>query len=139
MSRSAGRNTWVVGFKVSTVAELKVGNRTDINYQTYISVARRVVIGDDVMIASNVEIHDNPSHPLDPGRRKRRESFDLDEAAPVVIGHNVWIAGGAKILQGVTIGDNSVVAAGAVVTASVPCDVLVAGVPARVIRQLGAP
>ena len=56
--------------------------------------------------------------------------------APIVLGRNVWIGSNATILQGVTIGDNSVVAAGAVVTKDVPADTIVGGVPARVIKHI---
>jgi acetyltransferase-like isoleucine patch superfamily enzyme len=130
------RNTWIVGFKVSSDARLVIGNRVGINYQTTISVAKHVCIGDDTIMAANVQIYDNPSHPLSPARRLRRESFALADARPVVLGRNVWICTGAIILAGVTIGDNSVVAAGSVVTKSVPPDTLVAGNPARIIRAL---
>jgi acetyltransferase-like isoleucine patch superfamily enzyme len=70
-------------------------------------------------------------HPLDPARRRRQVT-----AAPIVVGRNVWIGAGATVLQGVTIGDEAVVAAGAVVTGDVPPAVLVTGVPARVARSV---
>ena len=128
------RNTWIVGFKVSRDAQLVIGNRVSVNYQTTISVAKRVSIGDDTMMATNVLILDNPSHPLSPARRLRRESFAIADASPVIIGRNVWIGTGAIILAGVTIGDNSIVAAGSVVTKPVPPNTLVGGNPARIIR-----
>jgi len=134
--RVGTRNTWVVGFKVSEGAELTIGNRVSINYQTVISVAKRVTIGDHVMIAGNAQIFDNISHPLSPARRLRYESFTLDEAAPVTIGNNVWIGGGAIIMRGVTIGENSVIAAGSIVTRDVPPNTLVGGNPARILRDI---
>ena len=134
--RVGGRNTWVVGFKVSRDAALTIGDRVSVNFQTTISVATTVTIGDDTMIAGNVQIYDNISHPLSPSRRRRYESFNLDEAAPIIIGNNVWIGNGASIMRGVTIGDNSVVAAGSIVTRSVPPNVLVAGIPAQVIKSI---
>jgi len=130
------KNTWMVGFKVSHDAQLLIGSRVSINYQTTISVAKQLRIGDDTMIAANVQIYDNPSHPLSPSRRLRRESFALADARPVVLGRNVWIGTGAIILAGVTIGDNSVVAAGSIVTKPVPPSTLVAGNPARIIKTL---
>lgn len=130
------RNTWVVGLKGSTGAELIVGDDVSINYATLISVMKSVRIGAHTLIASNVQIYDNGSHPLEPGRRLRNDSITLDEASPVVIGHNVWIASGAIILAGVEIGDHSIVGAGAVVTKSVPPRVVVAGNPARIVRTL---
>jgi acetyltransferase-like isoleucine patch superfamily enzyme len=128
--------TWIVGFKVSAAPRLLIGNRVSINYSTTISVAQCVTIGDDTMIAMHVQIYDNPSHPVSPSRRLRRESFGINDARPVIIGRNVWIGTAAIILRGVTIGDNSIVAAGAVVTKSVPANTLVAGNPAKIIKTL---
>ncbi len=130
------RNTWNVGFKVSTDAQLVIGNRVYIGYQNFLSVAGYVEIGDDTMLVANVQILDNTSHPISPARRLRHESFSLAETAPVVIGNNCWIGTGAMILRGVTIGANSVVAAASVVTADVAPDSLVAGNPARLIRSI---
>lgn len=130
------RNTWIVGFKASVDAELIVEDDVEINYATHISVLKSVRIGAQTLIASNVQIFDNISHPLEADRRLRRETITLEEASPVVIGRNVWIASRAIILAGVEIGDNSIVGAGSVVTKSVPPDVVVAGNPARIVRSL---
>lgn len=134
--RVGTRNSWVVGFKASDSAELIIGDRVSVNYQTIISVATSVRIGDDTMIAGNVQIYDNISHPLSPSRRLRHESFTLAEASPIRIGRNVWIGNSAMVMRGVTIGDNSVVAAGSVVTKSVPPNTLVGGVPARTLKTI---
>lgn len=131
------RNTWIVGFKVSTDAELVIGDQVFIGYQTAISVANRVEIGSHTLIAGNVQIFDNISHPLSPERRRRDEQFRLAETAPVIIGENVWIGNAVHVMKGVTIGDNSVVAAGSIVTKSVPPNTLVAGNPAVVKKELG--
>ena len=72
-------------------------------------------------------------HPLDPARRRRQIV-----AAPIVIERNVWLGAGATVLQGVTVGSDAVVAAGAIVTRDVPPRTLVAGVPGRVLREIGA-
>jgi acetyltransferase-like isoleucine patch superfamily enzyme len=89
-----------------------------------------VDIGDRVMIGPNVNII-TTGHPLEPSKRRA-----YVEAKPIVIERDVWIATGATILGGVTVGENSVVAAGAVVTKDVPPNSFVAGVPARVVRSL---
>src|SRR5690606_32268127 len=123
---------------VSEGPELVIGDRTSVNYQTTISVARSVRIGSDVMIAGNVQIYDNISHPVSPGRRLAHDSITLEEATPVVIGDNAWIGTGALILRA-SVGENSIVAAGAVVTKPVPPITLVAGYPARVIRRIADP
>ena len=57
-------------------------------------------------------------------------------SSPVTISHNVWLGGNCTVLPGVTIGDNSIIAAGALVSADVPPNVVVGGVPARVLKQL---
>jgi acetyltransferase-like isoleucine patch superfamily enzyme len=134
--RIGGRNTWIVGYKVSERAELVIGDRVNIGYQNVLAVAVRIEIGDDTLLAPNVHIYDNPSHPLSPAARLRHESFPIEDAKPVRIGRNVWIGTGAMILRGVTIGDGAVVAAATVVTGDVPPATLVAGNPARIIREL---
>jgi acetyltransferase-like isoleucine patch superfamily enzyme len=110
--------------------DIRVGRNVFINQNCTIYDLGGVDIGDDVMIGPNVSIITS-GHPLEPSRRRSGVT-----AAPIVIGRNVWIAAGATIIGGVTVGENSVVAAGAVVTRDVPPNVLVAGVPATVIRAL---
>jgi acetyltransferase-like isoleucine patch superfamily enzyme len=87
-------------------------------------------IADDVMIGPNVSIITS-GHPIEPSRRR-----EFTTAKPIVIERNVWIAAGATIIGGVTVGENSVVAAGSVVTKNVPPNTLVGGNPARVIRSI---
>lgn len=128
--------SWDIGHKVSQDVTLVIGNDVSVGYRNLISVVKSCHIGDRTMLAGNVSIFDNPSHPLSPRRRFLHEPFDLDEAEPVVIGRNCWIGSSAFVLKGVTIGDNSIVAAGSVVTKSVPPNVLVAGSPAKVLREL---
>jgi acetyltransferase-like isoleucine patch superfamily enzyme len=87
-------------------------------------------IADEVMIGPNVSLITS-GHPLEPADRRA-----VTLASPIVIERNVWIAAGATIIGGVTVGENSVVAAGAVVTRDVPRDTLVGGNPARIIRSI---
>src|SRR4051795_2908625 len=89
-----------------------------------------IAIGDDVMMGPNVQLISS-GHPLDPATRRAQIT-----TAPIHIGRGAWIAAGATVLRGVTVGDDAVVAAGAVVTKDVPERTLVAGVPARVIRAV---
>ncbi|MCW5588342.1 MAG: sugar O-acetyltransferase [Legionellales bacterium] len=110
--------------------EIKIGHKVFINQCCTIYDMGGVDIGDNVMIGPNVNIITS-SHPLEPDKR-----FDYVEAKSIVIENNVWIATAATILGGVSIGENSVVGAGAVVTHDVPANSFVAGVPARVIRSL---
>jgi galactoside O-acetyltransferase len=90
-------------------------------------------IGNDVMIAPNVTITPT-GYPIDPERRRPGIMFSI----PVRIGNNVWIGSNAVILPGVTIGDNSVIGAGSVVTHDIPEDVVAVGNPCRVLRKITA-
>ena len=101
------------------------------NYNVTILDIREVTIGDNVMIAPNTLIT-TVNHPLNPmGRRKH-----LGIAKPVKIGNDVWIGANVVILPGVTIGNNVVIAAGAVVTKDIPDNVLVGGIPAKIIKTI---
>lgn len=109
---------------------IRVGSKVFINHGCTLNDIGGIDIGDEVMIGPNVSLLSS-GHPLEPAERRRAIT-----AAPIVIGRNVWIGAGATVLQGVTVGDDAVIAAGAVVTSDVPAATLVAGVPARVIREL---
>ncbi|MDR3313338.1 MAG: sugar O-acetyltransferase [Oscillospiraceae bacterium] len=91
-----------------------------------------IFIGDNCMLAPNVVICTS-GHPVLPVLREHNYVYNL----PVCIGKNVWIGSGAQILPGVTIGDNSVIGAGSVVTSSIPANVVAFGAPCRVIRAIG--
>jgi acetyltransferase-like isoleucine patch superfamily enzyme len=110
--------------------DLRVGHRVFINQCCTLYDMGGVDIADHVLIGPNVSII-TTGHPLQPSQRRA-----YIEAKPIVIEKNVWIATGATIIGGVTVGENSVVAAGAVVTKDVPPNSLVAGVPAKVVRSL---
>ena len=91
-----------------------------------------VTIGSHVMLGPRVTIS-AASHPVDPELRRQAYQYDL----PVTIEENVWVGAGATILPGVTIGKNSVIGAGSVVDRDIPPDVVAAGVPCRVLREIG--
>ncbi|WCM26957.1 sugar O-acetyltransferase [Sphingomonas sp. QA11] len=110
---------------------IRVGRNVFINQNCTLYDLGGIDIGDDVMIGPNVSIITS-GHPVEPSRRR-----DGVIAKPVVIERNVWIAAGATIIGGVTVGENAVVAAGSVVTRDVPRNSLVGGNPARVIRSIG--
>ncbi|MGA7072276.1 sugar O-acetyltransferase [Bradyrhizobium sp.] len=110
--------------------DIRVGHKVFINQCCTLYDMGGVDIGDLVMIGPNVNII-TTGHPVEPSQRRA-----YVEGKPIVIEKNVWIATGATILGGVTVGENSVVAAGAVVTKDVPPNSFVAGVPAKVIRLL---
>jgi len=89
-----------------------------------------ISIGNDVMIGPKVNLV-SAGHPTEPAQRRNGIVKQ-----PIAIGNNVWIGAAATILPGVTIGENAVVAAGAVVSRDVPANTIAAGVPARVLKRL---
>jgi acetyltransferase-like isoleucine patch superfamily enzyme len=112
---------------------IEVGENFFANYNFIVLDGNYVRIGDNVWIAPNVGIY-AAGHPLDAEDRIAGEEY----AFPVTIGDNVWIGGGVSIIGGVTIGKNAVVAAGSVVIRDVPPNTLVAGNPAKVVREITA-
>lgn len=110
---------------------IEFGERSYCAGNCVIAANEKVSIGRDVMIADQVTIRDT-DHVIDDCDRPMIEQGIT--TAPVIIEDDVWIAHGAKILKGVTIGRGSVIAAGAVVTKDVPPNAIVGGVPAKVIR-----
>ncbi len=107
------------------------GNNCYANYNLVLVDDADIFIGDNVMIAPNVVIATG-THPICPELREQIAQFNL----PVVIERNVWIGAGAIILPGVTVGENSVIGAGSVVTKNVPSNVVAYGNPCKVIREI---
>ncbi len=129
---AAGRNPTVLPtFCCDNGKNIRVGENFLANYNVTILDIAPVTIGDYVMIGPNTLIT-TVNHPLSPAGRRRH----LGQARPVAIGRDVWIGGNCTILPGVTIGNNAVIAAGAVVTKDVPDNCVVAGVPARKIKDI---
>lgn len=117
-------------------AFIKIGVRTIFNNNCrIISGGAGITIGDDCLVGTDVEIIDSDFHNLEPDPVQRKHGASIKK--PVVVGNNVFIGNGVRILKGVTIGDNSVVANGAVVASSIQNDVVVGGIPAKVIRFMG--
>ena len=112
-------------------ADITVGRNVFVNQNCTFYDLGGLDIADDVMIGPNVSIITS-GHPIAPSERR---AFVIGKR--IVIERNVWIAAGATIIGGVTVGENSVVAAGSVVTRDVPPNTLVGGNPARVIRSIG--
>lgn len=112
-------------------ATLEIGDKSFINYGGSIAAMARVTIGPSATIGPHCLIMDNDFHELDPNRRD-----EMPESRPVVLERNVWLGARVIVLPGVTIGENSVIGAGSVVSKNVPAGVIAAGVPARVIREL---
>lgn len=118
-------------FRCDYGCNIHIGDNFFANFNLTVLDEAPVTIGNRVLIGPNVSIY-TACHPLD---RERRDAF-VEWAEPVTIGNSVWIGGGATILPGVTLGDNVIVAAASVVTRSFPSNVLIAGNPARIIKNL---
>lgn len=111
--------------------QIHIGARTFANFGLVCLDVAPVTIGDDVQIGPGVQLL-TPTHPLEPEARRDK----WESAEPITIGDNVWLGGGVIVCPGVTIGRDTVVGAGAVVTRDLPAAVLAVGNPARVVRRL---
>ena len=127
---------WDVGTKISSVS-LSIGRNTSIGEGAHITAANRITIGNDVLFGKYVTVSDNnhgattlAAIEVPPSRRA------LVGKGPVVIEDNVWIGDKATILSGVTIGKGAIVAANSVVLEDVPTATVVAGIPAKSVKQM---
>lgn len=125
--------------------KIDIGDNTCIYHRTTIGSVESISIGSCVIISNHVHIYDNNNHPTSPAIRRQMcmEGFDGDawrwkhaDSSPIVIEDNVWIGEYAAVLKGVRIGRGSIVASHSVVTKEVPPYSIVAGNPARVVKQL---
>lgn len=115
-------------------AEIRIGSQTRI-HASCIRAYNSVTIGKRCLLASNCQITDTNGHALSFPDVEKRIDLICNEAVPVVIEDDVWLCEGVKVLPGVTIGKGTVVAAGSVVTKSLPAYCLAGGIPARVIKS----
>lgn len=112
-------------------SHLQLGDRVFANFGLVALDVAPITVGHDVQMGPHVQLL-TPTHPLDPDERRAK----WEGAKPITIGDNAWLGGGAIVLAGVTIGHDTVVGAGAVVTRDLPPRVLAVGNPARVVRKL---
>ena len=111
---------------------ITIGDRTFINFDCVMLDVAPIAIGAACQIASRVQLL-TATHPIDPAARRSGWEY----AEPITLGENVWLGGGVIVCPGVSIGDDTVVGAGAVVTRSLPAGVVAFGNPARVHREIG--
>lgn len=137
----SGKNLWITApFYVDYGNNIYFGNNCEVNMNCTFLDDNKIIIGDNALIAPNVQIY-TAFHPTNGSQRfgavKADGSFEFcrTQTAPVVIGNNVWIGGGAIIMPGVTIGENVVIGAGSVVTRDIPSDKIAYGNPCRVMRE----
>jgi acetyltransferase-like isoleucine patch superfamily enzyme len=108
---------------------IQIGNYCLICPGARIGSAHEIVIGDNCMIASNAYVTDSDWHDI-------YNRISIGKTAPVSIENNVWIGDSAIVCKGVTIGENSIIGAGAVVVDNIPANCVAAGNPARIVKQL---
>ena len=111
---------------------VRVGHHVFANFGLTLVDDTHIDIGDYTMIGPNVVLA-TAGHPILPGLREQGLQYN----APVVIGRNCWLGAGVLVMPGVTIGDNTVVGAGSVVTKDLPANVVAVGNPCRVLRKIG--
>ncbi|MDY2523007.1 sugar O-acetyltransferase [Weissella confusa] len=124
-----------ITFPVNTIEypeQLVLGEDSFINANLQIVSAGKVTIGKHAFTGPNAQFFTPNHHPYNVALRREGWQYDL----PITIGNDVWFGGSVIVLPGVTIGDNVVVGAGSVVTKNVPSNTMVAGNPARVIKDL---
>lgn len=110
---------------------IELGENFYSNHNLIILDAAKVVFGDNVFLGPNCSFY-TPQHPLDAETRNK----GLEYAFPITVGNNVWFGGDVKVMPGVTVGDNTVIGAGSVITKNIPSGVIAAGNPCRVIREI---
>jgi len=125
----------VVAGRIFSNPEVRIGNGTFIADGCVLFVAKSIEIGNDVLIAADCSISDYSQHPLDPEKRVAVVQVDLEEVRPVRIGNRAWLGRRATILPGVTIGEDAVVGAAAVVTKDVPPGAICVGNPGRILSR----
>jgi maltose O-acetyltransferase len=119
-------------FRCEYGTRVSIGARTFLNYDCLMLDVAPITIGSACQIGTRVQFL-TATHPIDPEPRR----IGWESGEPIAVGDNVWLGGGVILCPGVTIGDDTVVGAGAVVTRDLPSGVVAAGVPARVIREIG--
>lgn len=118
-------------FKCDYGYNIKFGNKVFINFDCVILDTAEVSIGNNVMIGPGVHIY-TPQHPIDPNERSTWKEY----SEPVHIADNVWLGGKVTICPGVSIGENSVIGAGSVVSKDIPSNVVAAGNPCKIIQKI---
>lgn len=127
-----GEHVWIEApFHCDYGWNIEVGENFFANYNLTLLDVGKITIGKNAQIAPNVSIY-TAGHPIHPDSRNTGYEYGI----PVTIGDNVWIGGNAVILPGVTVGNNVVIGAGSIVSKDIPDNVIAAGNPCRVIREI---
>jgi len=134
----SGEQVWIAGGS-GHARRLEIGDDTYVGHAVQIVAGSSVSIGKHVLVANRVVMNGYDGHPLDPLARARNEPPGPDGEGPIRLEDFCWIGNDAMILKNVTIGRGAVVAAGSLVTRDVPPLTVVAGIPARTVREIPAP
>jgi acetyltransferase-like isoleucine patch superfamily enzyme len=137
--RFGGKPSFGFSNRVHAAPEVRIGDHTFIGHLVSFNAADSIRIGNHCLLAEGVRLSDFDGHPVDWARRRAGEPTPPEAIHPIEIGDDVWVGVNCIILKGVTIGSRSVIAAGSVVSRDVPPDVVVAGIPARVVKHLTPP
>jgi acetyltransferase-like isoleucine patch superfamily enzyme len=139
-----GEGVWMFGYLGSqNHGKIVFGDYSKVGGGCMITAVKSITIGEYAAVGDNVVITDNNEHSINPEDRfimRRKDEnhpyrfWRYSDSKPVLIGRNVWIGSKARICKGVTIGENSIVAANAVVTKDVPPNTIAAGNPARIVK-----
>ena len=114
-------------------SRITIGNNVYFN-NNFVAIAEKSIsLGNNILIGTNVEIYDTDFHNINPSLRFGGHTYEKED---VIIEDNVWIGSNVKILKGVSIGQNSVISNGAIVTKNIPANVVAGGIPATVIKSL---
>lgn len=112
-------------------SKIKIGNNVLSNNNIFLCAANYIKVGDNTLIGQNVNIMDHEAHGLSPDKR-----LTVGEIGKVLIGRNVWIGSNVTILKNSEIGENAIIATGAVFSGIFPSNVIIGGVPAKIIKSL---
>ncbi len=127
-----GHNVWIEpDFRCEYGKNISFGDDIYINFGCIILDCAKISIGSNTLIGPNVGLY-AANHSIDPQERKNGGCY----GKPITIGNNVWLGGDVKILGGVTIGDNSIIGTGSIVTKDIPSNVIAIGNPCKVLRKI---
>lgn len=130
--KNVGENVWIEpDFRCEFGKNITIGDNVYINFGCIILDCSEVTIGSNTLLGPNIGLY-AANHSTDPTERINGGCY----GKPIHIGNNVWLGGDVKVLQGVTIGDNTIIGAGSIVTKDIPDNVIAVGNPCKVIRKI---
>lgn len=112
-------------------SSIKIGSNVSTNNNIMLCAANYIEIGDNTLIGQYVIVMDHEAHGIEPDKRR-----EIGKIGKVIIGNNVWIGNNVTVLKNSRIGDNSIIATGAVVSGDFPNNVIIGGVPAKIIKNI---